>query len=108
VIHDPISKGAGSLVAAIWIVSIVAGDPLAALLIGPNASRAIHNFTGEWLAAAITLAFAILLRTQTEIGVHPETKEEAVIHSSHSLFFIPVAVWSAIFFILGIVVWFRY
>jgi hypothetical protein len=100
-------NGAGILVAVIWFVSILAGDRLAKALFGPDASRGIHNLTGEWLAAGLTLVLALLLRTQREIGIDPKTGQEVVIRPNHSLFWIPVIVWPFIFFLLGIVVYFR-
>jgi hypothetical protein len=102
-----ISKGAGGVVAFIWFVSILAGDKVCDALFGPNTSNGRHNLTGEWLAAALTLVFALLLRLDHETAVNPQTGQQIVIHSSHSLFFIPVIVWPAIFFVLGIAVSFK-
>ncbi len=100
-------NGAGVLVAVIWFVSIFAGDKLAKALFGPGASRGIHNLTGEWLAAGVTLALALFLRSQRAIGIDPHTGQEVVVRPNHSLFWIPVSVWPVIFFILGIVVYFN-
>src|SRR5205807_2226143 len=55
-------KGLGGVVAIIWFCSLLIGDPLAKMLFGPNASRGLHNITGEWLAAILTLSFAVILR----------------------------------------------
>jgi hypothetical protein len=100
-------NGAGVLVFWIWLMSIFAGDYLAKALFGANASNGMHNITGEWLAASLTLGLALLLRKQRTAGVHPQTGEEIVLRPCHSLFFIPVIVWPAIFFVLGIVVYFK-
>ena len=102
-----ISKGAGGLVAFIWFGSILAGDKLCDALFGPNVSNGRHNLTGEWLAAALTFMFALFLRFDRETTINAETGDRIVIRSSHSLFFIPVIVWPAIFFILGIAVSFK-
>ena len=98
--------GAGILVAVIWVVAILTGDRLAAALFGPHASPAIHNLTIEWLAAALTLALALLLRTQRARRIDPETGQEIVIRPKHALFWIPVIAWPVIFFVLGILVYF--
>jgi Fe-S cluster assembly iron-binding protein IscA len=95
-------KGAGILVAVIWFVSILAGDELAAALFGPQASPGIHNLTVEWLAAVLTLALALLLRLQRVTGIDPQTGAEVTVRPDHSLFWIPVIVWPAIFLALGI------
>lgn len=98
-------KGAGVLVAVIWFASILTGDRLAEALFGPRASPGIHNLTVEWLAAALTLALALLLRAQRATGVDAETGAEVVVRPEHSLFWIPVVAWPAIFFVIGVVVY---
>jgi Fe-S cluster assembly iron-binding protein IscA len=100
-------KGAGILVAVIGLVAICTGDKLAEALFGPQASPSIHNLTVQWLAAALTLVLALLLRIPRSIGIDPQTGAEVVIRPNHSLFWIPVIVWPIIFFILGIVVYYR-
>jgi len=100
-------KGAGILVAVIWFASVFTGDRVAEALFGPGASRGIHNLIIEWLAAVLTLALALLLRIQRATESDPQTGQDAVTWTSHSLFWIPVDVWPVIFFLLGIVVYFQ-
>ncbi|HEX4612981.1 MAG TPA: hypothetical protein VH092_32625 [Urbifossiella sp.] len=99
--------GAGILVAVIWFASILVGDRLVTALIGPQASPAISNLTGEWLAAALTLALALLLRIPRAVAIDAETGRQCAIRPKHALFWIPVSVWPVIFFVLGIVVYFH-
>jgi Fe-S cluster assembly iron-binding protein IscA len=102
-----ISNGAGIFVALIWLVSLFAGDRLAEVMFGSQASPRVHNLTGEWLAAALTLAFALFLRLQRTVAVDPATGTEVVTRPPHSLFWIPVIVWPVIFFALGVIVYYR-
>jgi len=67
----------------------------------------INNLFIEWLAAALTLILALLLRQHRVHAIDPYTGQEVVIRPSHSLFFIPVIAWPVIFFVLGIVVYFN-
>jgi Fe-S cluster assembly iron-binding protein IscA len=99
-------KGAGILVAVIWFTSIFTGDWVARKLFGPDASMALHNLTCQWLAAIFTLGLALILRTQRESRLDPDSGQTVVVPAGHSLFFIPVIVWPAIFFLIGIVIYF--
>ncbi|MBN9120702.1 MAG: hypothetical protein J0I06_16395 [Planctomycetes bacterium] len=95
-------SGAGGLVAMIWFVSILTGDRLTDAVLGPRASPRVHNLAVEWLAAALTLVLALALRTRRSVGVDPETGAEVVARPNHSLFWVPVNVWPAVFFALGV------
>ncbi len=99
-------KGAGGVVAIIWFISIFAGDRLARAVFGDEVSNGLCNLTGEWLAAAITLALALVLRSQRERWPDAGSGQVVEARAEHSLFFIPVLIWPAIFGVLGIVVYF--
>lgn len=100
-------NGAGILVAVIWFVSVLTGDNLAVAMFGPQASHRIHNLTVQCLAAILTLLLAVVLRTQRSIGFDPETGADVIVRPNHSLFWIPVNVWPAIFLAIGIVGYFQ-
>jgi Fe-S cluster assembly iron-binding protein IscA len=91
-------RGAGILVVVIGIGSVVASDPLARALFGSGVSAGVRYLTGMWLAAALTLAFALVLRRVQRVD--PENGPEPPV-TAHSLFFIPVVAWPVIFFALG-------
>jgi Fe-S cluster assembly iron-binding protein IscA len=95
-------KGAGILVAVIWFVSIIAGDRLARAMFGEDVSSGRCNLTGEWLAAALTLGLGLVLRWLHEPRPNPEGGPPIEASDDHSFFFIPVLVWPAIFFFIGI------
>ncbi|HTU23466.1 MAG TPA: hypothetical protein VMG10_35850 [Gemmataceae bacterium] len=99
-------QGAGILVAVIAVAALFAGDKVAEALFGPEASSAIHNLTVQWFAGTLTLALAVLLRIPRFFETESETKQEVVVRTKHTFFFIPVGVWAAIFFALGIVVYY--
>ncbi len=97
-------QGAGILVAVIAVAALFYGDKVAEALFGPDASPAIHNLTVQWFAGTLTLALALLLRVPRFFET--KTKHEIVVRQKHTLFFIPVGLWAALFFALGIVVYY--
>ncbi len=99
-------KGAGILVAVLWFASMMTGDWVARTLFGPDASKGLHNLTCELLAAGLTLGLGLLLRTHRELRVDPESGQAVTVRPDHSLFFIPVLAWPAIFFALGVAVYY--
>jgi Fe-S cluster assembly iron-binding protein IscA len=96
-------KGAGGLVALIWFGCVLAGGPLTDAVFGADASNALSNLVGEWLAAALTLGLAIALRYLGARDAGPAEGTGGGSVMDHTLFFIPVVAWPAIFFALGIV-----
>ena len=94
--------GWGLLVLVFVVIGAGTGELLA------NLAQTDQNWPmgiGTLLAAGMNYSAAKMLESEGEILIDPETGEEVLLKSSHSLFFIPIKYWTYVFGALA-VLWF--
>lgn len=100
-------RGLGILVAVICFAALILTEKVSENITGDDQFYQQHGWVvliGLLVAATLTYGLHRLLRLQKgRVVIDKETGEEIVLSPKHSLFFIPVQLWPAVFVILGLV-----
>ena len=101
-------SGLGFLVAVIGFASLILTEFVSEKITGDDQFYQEHGWVilvGMLLAAGLTYGLhRLLLLQKGRVVIDKETGQEIVLRSSHSLFFIPVKWWPAVFVGLGVVI----
>ena len=101
-------SGLGFLVAVIGFASLILTEFVSEKITGDDQFYQEHGWVilvGMLLAAGLTYGLhRLLLLQKGRVVIDKETGQEIVLRSSHSLFFIPVKWWPAVFVGLGMVI----
>lgn len=99
-------SGLGFLVVVIAAAALMLTEFVAETITGDDQFYQQHGWViliGMLLAAAMTFGLERLLRRQKgRVVVDKATGEELVLRRKHSLFFLPVKWWPAVFTLLGL------
>jgi len=100
-------RGVGFLVAMIGIASLALAEVISERITGDGQFYQHHGWVAliaMLVAAALTYGLhRLLLLEKGRVVVDKETGQEIVLRPKHSLFFVPVQLWSVIFVVFGLV-----
>jgi hypothetical protein len=100
-------RGFGFLVAVIGFAALILAETVSEKITGDDQFYQQHGwvvFIGMLVAAALTYGLhRLLLLEKQRVLIDRETGGEVAQPSKHSLFFVPVQLWPAIFIVLGLV-----
>jgi len=99
-------SGLGFLVVVFGFAALILTEIVSEKLTGDDEFYQQHGWViliGMLVAAALTYGLhRVLLRQKARVLIDKETGQEIVVRPNHSLFFIPVKWWPAVFTAIGV------